>query len=340
MRLALVLLLWAGPIGAQGTGLLEEITGILATNGIAMDAPAVQQDAAAGLLRAVDGRIRILSAAEAAELRSAWAGEDLTNSVAAITGSVTGTEAGVSCRIGVRATEFWPHRIAYLKVDRLYPGAGAILTNRLQMLATGDVAGVILDLRGVSGVDLDSVADVASLFAGTNGVLFTLQDLKGNAITTFPLRPAIPFVRPLMVVIDETTLDAGEVLADCLREVPRVVLVGTPTRGDHAVRTLIPLADGRSLLLANRKVIPSRLAARELSGVVPDVVISPWMAGRDVIPGVMDTGGKPLSELAVQDKVLLERIGGDSALRRAADLLLGLKALGMDGDTRTNRAAR
>ena len=242
-----------GGLPASGFAIvtLDEIAGILATNGIVCDTQPIQQSAIDGLLHAVDPRARILASNEAALVENERAGLSVSLPAGASTGV---TQTALAPRIPVQVPEFWPRQIAYLKINGLYAGAGTVVTSRLQMVSTGIVAGLILDLREAGGADLASVVEVGSRFQKSGVELFRVRDFRGQDQEVFTVTDGATFPLPLMVLVNESTTDAAELLAAVLRNAPRVMLIGAPTRGDAGLRTLIPLSDGRRLDLAVRQV--------------------------------------------------------------------------------------
>jgi C-terminal processing protease CtpA/Prc len=162
-------------------------------------------------------------------------------------------------------------------------------------------------------------------------VLYTVRDARGRDLETCVAHPATNFTFILVVLEDEKTVQAAALLAALLNDCPRVMLIGTALPGAIAQRTTIPLADGQRLRLATRQIVLPRQSVTGNQAIVPalETTGSEWAAPTQPAPP-MNTGGKPLSNEALEDKRLMERIGNDAALRRAVDLLLGLKALGVN----------
>ena len=134
---------------------------------------------------------------------------------------------------------------------------------------------------------------------------------------------------PLVVLTDNDTHDAGEILTAALRAQRGVMLVGQATRGDVMVRRPVRISDGFVVRVAWGKVRLAGGGDYAGDGVLPDVPVEV----REIMPPVdvssaNGVNGHPLTEKALQDRALVKRVGGDLVLRRATDILLGLKALG------------
>jgi len=105
------------------------------------------------------------------------------------------------------------------------------------------------------------------------------------------------------------------------------MIIGVPTRGDDRLREPIALANGKVLMIAVKR-IDIGPDSYNGSGVQPDVVISPVQEPVKVQEAADENGlFSKFSEQDKQNQALIARIGNDIILRRATDILLGLKAL-------------
>ena len=109
------------------------------------------------------------------------------------------------------------------------------------------------------------------------------------------------------------------------------MLIGRETKADPLVREFIALSTGESLYLATRRIVTvdgTRYDGQE--GVLPDVRVR---RGSEETMFEMELGAdkKEITEEDREHKALHKRVNGDSTLRRAADILLGLKALNISG---------
>ena len=313
-RVALVagMLLAAGVAGAFES--VEALTGFLDAKGIPYDRTNAVSAAMDGVLRAVDAGARFVSAEDARAL--AARGEPVFGAF------------GVTNRATLDAVELWPEGLAYLKVNALGAGSGGEVLAHLRCL--NDRTGVILDLRGADGADLDAVATLASPFRRAGEPLFTVSDLRGRELAAYTATSMPPCRVSLMVLIDRGTCGSAETLAACCRGVPGVMTIGTSTRGDAQLRELLPLPDASFLYVATRRLVPAGRPACAFTGVEPDIEVAAFD------PGAFANGDSPIrgrvaSAKTVRDHELMLRVNHDVVLRRAADILLGLKALDYAG---------
>jgi C-terminal processing protease CtpA/Prc len=189
-----------------------------------------------------------------------------------------------------------------LRLNRVDSEAAAALSAALEEEISGDVVGLVLDLRGVGGSSADAAADVADVFVPAGRFLFRMNPLAGGPGAAWAAEePDRSGGRPLILLTDGNTRGGAELLAAVLRAARGGTLVfGAETRGDPLIRETMPLSGDLSIRAAVRAV--------ELPGD------RGWPAGAGWEP---DINGRSFDDEPSRDPVL----------RRAADLLIGLRAL-------------
>ena len=313
--LSVIILVLGGACSVRATDGLDRLSTFLEERGVLIDRTQALRGATEGLLKAVDPGARFCSSEEAAALREQWEGHP-------------GASDGVMTQT-VEAVELWPEDIAYLKLRGLYKGSGEEVLAHLRALAGRP--GVILDLRGTDGADLQAAVCLASPFYCAGEALLALEDNHGVALVTNTAVEAQSVRSPLMVLTDRDTRCAAETLAALWHGRPGVMLIGSATRGDDRIRDILTLPDGRLLYVATRRVVPFQGEGYEGKGVQPDVVVAASNGG-DAWVDESPSNGKPLSAKSVMDGDLMRRVDGDVVLRRATDILLGLRAINGYGE--------
>lgn len=232
----------------------------------------------------------------------------------------------------IECAETLPNGIFYIKVNGLYPEAGAAIATALRGWTARSRSGVILDLRGSGGDHLESVQTVAGLFAKNGDVLFTVRDRRDQQLELVKAAGDKPLGVPVMVLVDRDTRGASELLAAVLSDsVKGAMVVGRTSHGDPLVREYLKLQSGDLLYVATKLVVTAdgtRYDGR--SGVKPDVQAGGLMQPEFDAEPVADR--RALLDQELQDFALRNRVRGDAALRRAVDILLGLKALNIGSD--------
>jgi len=228
----------------------------------------------------------------------------------------------------VEVVEPLPRDMVYIKVNGLFAD-GERLCEELRAASTGTVAGLVLDLRDAGGTNVAAAVRVASLFVPAGTQLFEEQRPDGARISTINAVTGASVRLPTMVLVNEGTRGAAELLAGMLSASGRqVMLIGRCTAADPCVRDIRRLPDGTyAYLLVRRIVLGDGSVLDGRSGIEPQIVIEeaaePQLA-RTHQPLPPDT---PEDEKAAIK--LRERLEGDPVLERAVDMILGLKALGI-----------
>lgn len=235
---------------------------------------------------------------------------------------------------GIDQEKELPFSIAYLRLNGLYEGVGATVAERMVKWSEDGFYGIIMDLRAAEGLDLESVRQIASLFAEPGALLAAFRDKDGQDLDLLHAGDSSILGMPVMVLLDERTAGAAEVLAAVLGDSVRgAMLFGRATRGDMMVRSALPTEDGRMIYLATRRLVTADGTAYDgQAGVKPDVVI----ARADALSKAEESEESPMLRLRPRKETLDEEIEqnklqsfirGDATFRRAVDVLMGLKAL-------------
>ncbi len=227
-----------------------------------------------------------------------------------------------------------PAGMGYMRAAGIYPGAGSEIGSTLDDWQQAGLFGGILDLRGAAGLAADEIPVVTTRLVPDGEFQYQLSKRDGQEILSVKASAASESPLPLMVLVDEETTGASELLAAVLSgSVKGAMIIGRETAGDPLIREPRPLSTGRYALLATRQVkTADGVTYSGVGGVIPDVYITDSALDETVYEPdhPILRKGKKLSEEEKEDKALRDRTRNDTYLRRATDVLLGLKALGYD----------
>lgn len=247
---------------------------------------------------------------------------------------------GLSTASAIRISEEWPANMCYLKLNGLYADSSRELVPLLRGWAAAGREGVILDLRDAGGADVDSVVAVASLFAPLGAMLFSFRDPANQDISVHKAAVGAVMDMPAMVLVDERTTGAAEVLAAALAgSVRGAMLIGSTTAADPLVREKVPLPDGEQLYITTRRLVVADGTTYDgREGVHPDVVVDAGLAAPVEYEPEPAAGKEYVSDEMKEHRLLRQRVRGDATLQRAVDVLLGLKALDIRGTGRSDNS--
>ena len=114
---------------------------------------------------------------------------------------------------------------------------------------TGAARAVVIDLRDNAGGLLNTAIDAADLFID-QGVIVSTRGRGGMELRRYEAEPDLAVAKniPMVILVNEYSASASEILAACLQDHDRAVVIGTRSFGKGTVQNLIPLEGGRSAL--------------------------------------------------------------------------------------------
>jgi carboxyl-terminal processing protease len=138
------------------------------------------------------------------------------------------------------------YKIGYLQIQQFSSRTAAEVQETVKDLQKEGLKGLILDLRFCPGGLLGQAVDVVKLFLKKGVILSTRGPAKAEK--TWKADGASPFAGlPLLVLVNDQTASAGEIVAGALRDHERAVLLGTRTFGKGSVMAIVKLQSGGAL---------------------------------------------------------------------------------------------
>ena len=196
--------------------------------------------------------------------------------------------------------------IADLRIASFASNVTGELDTALSAIKSQGATGIILDLRDNPGGLLDQAVAVASRFLKSGNVLLE-KDSKGK-ITSIPVNPGVTVTSlPMVVLVNQGTASAAEIVAGALQDAGRAKLIGETTFGTGTVLVTFPLSDGSAVVLAIQEWLTPSGKTIWHKGLTPDTVVS---LATDVTP-LFPTAEQGLSQTQIQssgDQQLLDAI--------------------------------
>jgi len=135
--------------------------------------------------------------------------------------------------------------------------------------------GLVIDLRDNPGGTLQSAVAVSDLFLQSGTIVTTKGRFYDANQAFYAKRGDILKGAPIVVLINENSASAAEILAAALKDNKRAKVVGSQSFGKGSVQTLIPLADGNTAIkLTTAKYFTPSGASIDGIGITPDVAIN------------------------------------------------------------------
>src|SRR5256714_1372115 len=141
------------------------------------------------------------------------------------------------------------------------------LLDALERLHSKGMTSLVLDLRNNPGGFLDQAIHVAEVFLKNGQLILTQKGRNGYRDNTYESRNNAPDTTPLVILINENTASASEIVAGAMQDHDRALIVGQTSFGTGLVQSIIPLEYGAGLTLTSGKYYtPSgRLIQRDYS---------------------------------------------------------------------------
>jgi len=170
--------------------------------------------------------------------------------------------------------------LGYIKLNQFHAHSAQEMAASLNRMEEKKVRGLILDLRDNGGGEFDASLAIADLFLNEGGVV-SVKDAKERE--TFHNAVAGASNMPLIVLVNNNSASASEILAGALQDNGRAILIGEKTFGKGLVQSVFPLSDGGALKLTVQKYFTPKGTDINEIGINPDhVVKNPDKGGQDL----------------------------------------------------------
>ena len=158
------------------------------------------------------------------------------------------------------------------------------LLDAIERLHAKGMNSLVLDLRNNPGGFLDQAIHVAEVFLRNGQLILTQKGRNGFRDNSYESRNSSPDLTPLVILVNENTASASEIVAGAMQDHDRALIVGQTSFGKGLVQSIIPLEYGAGLTLTSAKYYtPSgRLIQRDYSnGGFYDYYTHGGLTGKD-----------------------------------------------------------
>ncbi len=162
--------------------------------------------------------------------------------------------------------------IGYIKINQFQEQTSNDLAAALKKLNEEKITSLVLDLRNDPGGLLNSSIDVASQFL-EKGKLVVYTKTRSGEKSEFFTNNDSHFKLPMVVLVNQGSASASEIVAGALKDWNRAVTLGTVTFGKGSVQTVIPLSDGSGLRLTTAKYYTPKGKSIQGTGITPDIIV-------------------------------------------------------------------
>lgn len=215
------------------------------------------------------------------------------------------------------------HKIGYVRLTQFGEKTADELGVALKKLKGQGMQGLILDLRGNPGGLLDQAVEVCEKFLPKGQLIVSTEgrDRKQDSARKSYGRGDELKGMPMVVLVNFGSASAAEIVAGCLQDVKRAIVLGEKTFGKGSVQSILPLQNGAALRLTTAKYYtPSHKVIHE-HGIEPDIEVA--MSDEEERALFLKRAPGGLETLEARDRETVEKLR-DPQFDRAMDVLKGV----------------
>lgn len=187
-------------------------------------------------------------------------------------------------RISSVKSKLLPNGFGYVRISQFQEPTTELMISEIDKLKkqnNGELKGLVLDLRNNPGGLLETAVQVADVFLDKKSVENKFKSLvvytEGRLPNTQYSAKAKPGDilngAPMVVLVNEGSASASEIVAGALQDYRRAVIVGATTFGKGSVQTVLPLDDTHAIKLTTALYHTPSGRIIQNKGIIPDILV-------------------------------------------------------------------
>ena len=174
-----------------------------------------------------------------------------------------------------------------VKSKVLEPGYGYLRIRSFQANTTRDfkealqelskehaLKGLVLDLRNNPGGLLEQSVRISDIFLEDGLIVYTKARRKENNLSFSAHKNFIKYDFPIIVLVNEGSASASEIVAGALQDHKRALILGAQTFGKGSVQTIHPMTNGAGVRLTTALYYTPSGRSIQAKGITPDILVS------------------------------------------------------------------
>lgn len=171
-------------------------------------------------------------------------------------------------------SELLENNIGYINITSFDSDCAKEFKTIYENLSKANITSLIIDLRNNGGGIVSEALDIADYVLDKNQIMLITKDKDGKEEIEKSTKKPIVNV-PIVILTNENTASASEILAAALRENNKATIVGEKTYGKGVIQELLTLSDGSGLkVTVEEYYTPNRNKINGI-GITPDVEVAP-----------------------------------------------------------------
>ena len=163
--------------------------------------------------------------------------------------------------------------IGYVRLTQFQESTGRDLSKVLKQFKEQKLQSTILDLRNNPGGLLTSAVEVSEQFLPGGKLVVYTKGRESKKDEWLSKGKDQMDDSPMIILVNEGSASASEIVAGALQDYGRAVIVGTTSFGKGSVQTILPLGDGSGLRLTTAKYYTPKGRSIQSTGITPDIVV-------------------------------------------------------------------
>lgn len=162
--------------------------------------------------------------------------------------------------------------IGYIKLPSFDADSSKKMKEKIDDLLSKGVKTLILDLRNNGGGIVDESTNIVDLFLDKGKTIMTTKDNKQKEEIT-KTKSKQQYEMPLIVLTNENSASASEILTAALKDNERATIIGTKTYGKGVIQTVLNLSDGSGLKITTAEYFTPNGAEINKKGIEPNIEV-------------------------------------------------------------------
>jgi carboxyl-terminal processing protease len=163
--------------------------------------------------------------------------------------------------------------IGYVRLTQFQESTGRDLSKVLKQFKDQKLQSTILDLRNNPGGLLTSAVEVSEQFLPGGKLIVYTKGRESKKDEWIAKGKDQMDDSPMIILVNEGSASASEIVAGALQDYGRAVIVGTTSFGKGSVQTILPLGDGSGLRLTTAKYYTPKGRSIQSTGITPDIIV-------------------------------------------------------------------
>lgn len=163
---------------------------------------------------------------------------------------------------------------AYVRISQFQSKTAENMVDAIEALkkeAGGPLKGMVLDLRNNPGGVLNGAVAVSDAFLKKGLIVYTEGRVSDSKLRFNATPDDILNSAPLVILVNQGSASASEIVSGALQDHHRAIIVGTQTFGKGSVQTILPLSNGTAVKLTTARYYTPSGRSIQAEGIKPDI---------------------------------------------------------------------